>query len=322
MIDFVLGIFFAALFARGWLRGFVKEAMDLAGLILGIVVAFRLSPEMGEFLSGWTGLSDTPARLVGGFIVFVLVGVAAAFGAHYLAKMVSRPGLNMSNRFLGASFALGWGWFLATLVLSLLVVLPLPQSYVETMERSIITDTLTNPELATQNMFHAVAGDHVLESLLALQRVVGNKQIIITEGERLELEPIDRERLSASPQVAEEIFQLLNRSRIEAGVDPLAWSDGLAPVGEAHAFEMYTEGYFAHDSPRTGSVGDRVTAAGITYRLAGENLALAASPQMVHEGLMESPGHRENILRPEFRRVGIGVVEGPLGLMVVQVFSG
>ncbi|MGH2722992.1 MAG: CAP domain-containing protein [Actinomycetota bacterium] len=37
---------------------------------------------------------------------------------------------------------------------------------------------------------------------------------------------------------------------------------------------------------------------------------------------MESPGHRENILRPEFRRVGIGVVSGPLGLMVVQVFTG
>ena len=322
MIDFVLGISFAGLFVRGWLRGFVKEAMGLVGLVLGIVVAFRLSPEMGRFLSGWTGLADSPARLLGGVVVFILVGVGAAVGAHYLGRMFNRPGLRVSNRFLGACLGLSWGWFLATLILSVLVVLPLPQSYVESMERSILTETLTNPALPTQNAFHTLAGDRVLESLLALQRVVGNKQIILEEGETLELEPVARSQLAVSSEAAEEIFQLLNRARIEAGLDPLAWSDGLAPVGEAHALEMYTEGYFAHESPSTGFVGDRVLAAEITLRLSGENLALAATPQMVHDGLMESPGHRANILRSEFRRVGIAVVEGPLGLIAVQVFSG
>jgi uncharacterized protein YkwD len=69
-------------------------------------------------------------------------------------------------------------------------------------------------------------------------------------------------------------------------------------------------------------VGDRLAAAGAVYSLAGENLALAATPNQVHEGLMGSPGHRENILRPEFNRVGVAVVEGPLGLMAVEVFTG
>jgi uncharacterized protein YkwD len=67
---------------------------------------------------------------------------------------------------------------------------------------------------------------------------------------------------------------------------------------------------------------DRLEAAGITYVVAGENLALAATATDVHTGLMGSPGHRENILRPEFRRVGVAVVAGPLGLMTVQVFTG
>ena len=70
------------------------------------------------------------------------------------------------------------------------------------------------------------------------------------------------------------------------------------------------------------TVGNRLVDAGITYRIAGENLALAASPDEVHSGLMDSEGHRANILSPEFRRVGIGVVVGPLGLMAVQVFTG
>ncbi|MBP1633163.1 MAG: rane protein, partial [Acidobacteria bacterium] len=68
--------------------------------------------------------------------------------------------------------------------------------------------------------------------------------------------------------------------------------------------------------------GDRLEAAGLTYSLAGENLALAATITQAHDGLMGSPGHRENILRPEFRRVGVAVVSGPLGLMTVQVFTG
>ena len=84
---------------------------------------------------------------------------------------------------------------------------------------------------------------------------------------------------------------------------------------------MYTEGFFGHTSPTTGDVGDRVEAAGIPFVLVGENLALAPTPGTVHDGLMSSEGHRANILGVDFTKVGVGVVSGPLGLMVVQVFT-
>src|SRR4030065_754020 len=102
-----------------------------------------------------------------------------------------------------------------------------------------------------------------------------------------------------------------------AGASPLAWSPALAVVAQEPAVEMYLEGYFSHHSPVTGTVADRLEAAGITYSVAGENLALAATPTDVHDGLMGSPGHREIILRAEFCRVGVAVVSGPLGLMTV-----
>ena len=85
---------------------------------------------------------------------------------------------------------------------------------------------------------------------------------------------------------------------------------------------MYVEGFFSHTSPTTGRIGDRMAAAGIPYLVVGENLALAATARTVHEGLMDSPGHRANILGERFTRVGVGVIRGPYGLMVVQVFSG
>jgi uncharacterized protein YkwD len=82
------------------------------------------------------------------------------------------------------------------------------------------------------------------------------------------------------------------------------------------------EGYFSHTSPITGSVAERMADAGIPYVIVGENLALAATSRTVHKGLMDSPSHRANIVGPGFTRLGVGVVRGPLGLMVVQVFSG
>ena len=57
-------------------------------------------------------------------------------------------------------------------------------------------------------------------------------------------------------------------------------------------------------------------------RIVGENLALAVTVEIAHDGLMASPGHRENIEHPEFSSLGVGVVDTPYGLIVVQVFHG
>ena len=75
-------------------------------------------------------------------------------------------------------------------------------------------------------------------------------------------------------------------------------------------------------SDGTGDVGDRLGDAGVRFRVGGENLALAATVTEVHEGLMESPGHRANIEGLAYYAVGIAVVSGPLGFMTVQVFTG
>jgi len=151
---------------------------------------------------------------------------------------------------------------------------------------------------------------------------VGGRQVIVEGDAVVALPAADPAELRDDSGAATEVFDLLNRARVDSGVAPLAWSPALSEVAAGHAREMYLEGYFSHRSAATGSVGDRLEAAGVSYSLAGENLALAATATQVHDGLMGSLGHRENILRPEFRRVGVAVVEGPLGLMTVQVFTG
>jgi uncharacterized protein YkwD len=190
------------------------------------------------------------------------------------------------------------------------------------LEDSAVTRTLTDPDGVPQEVFTTLAGDRIVEALLNLRQTLGTRQVVLEGEETAEFPPAAGADLEADPGSAQDVFERLNRARVDAGEDPLAWSPALARVAAGHAAEMYLEGYFSHVSEETGTVGDRLEAAGIPFVVAGENLALAATTGQVHEGLMESPGHRENILRPEFRRVGVAVVSGPLGLMTVQVFTG
>ena len=67
---------------------------------------------------------------------------------------------------------------------------------------------------------------------------------------------------------------------------------------------------------------NRMRDGGVRFGAAGENLALAPTVQVAHDGLMNSPGHRANILNPRYRRVGIGVADGGMhGKMFVQNFA-
>jgi uncharacterized protein YkwD len=66
---------------------------------------------------------------------------------------------------------------------------------------------------------------------------------------------------------------------------------------------------------------DRMREANVRFVTAGENLALVPTVQVAHRGLMNSPGHRANILYPQFARVGIGIMDGGIrGLMISQEF--
>ena len=323
MIDFVLGLYFAALALRGWLRGFVREAMDLAGLVLGIVAAIRWNGDVARWLSGWAGATPGLARVIGAIVVFLAVGAAAAVGAHYLTKVMKRPGLNLSNRLLGLGLALAWGWFLATAVVTLLRVVPLPPSLDDQLDRSTFVEVLADPTIPTQRPFHAIDTDRVLEGLLAIRDLAGGEENTVLQSDDVATIPAaEAAELRSDVEAADEVFALLNGARVDDGAGLLTFSDELAAVAEAHAMEMYTEGYFAHESPTTGTVGDRLRAAGVAFTIAGENLALSVTSELAHAGLMDSPSHRENIVRDDYRRVGVAAVRGPSGLMVVQVFTG
>ena len=66
MLDFILGLFLAALLVRGWTRGFVREILDLIGLVVGLWIAFKLNAPFGDFLTQNFGVTSEVARIGAG----------------------------------------------------------------------------------------------------------------------------------------------------------------------------------------------------------------------------------------------------------------
>ncbi len=117
------------------------------------------------------------------------------------------------------------------------------------------------------------------------------------------------------------MLQLVNAERSKQGIQPLAPDTAMTRLARAYSKQMFVRGFFSHYTPEKESPFDRMKKANIRYITAGENLALAHTLNMAHNGLMNSPGHRANILNPAFGRLGIGIVDGGIyGLMISQEF--
>jgi uncharacterized protein YkwD len=123
------------------------------------------------------------------------------------------------------------------------------------------------------------------------------------------------------PFLEMQMLQMVNEERAKAGLKPLRADPELTRVARNHSRDMFERGYFAHENPDGQDPFDRMRAANVQFRNAGENLALAQTLEIAHTNLMNSPGHRANILNPAFGRLGIGILDGGYyGIMISQEF--
>ena len=105
------------------------------------------------------------------------------------------------------------------------------------------------------------------------------------------------------------VVELVNEQRALNGLAPLTLSSKLSDVARAKSQDMHDNRYFSHTSPTYGSPFDMMKAFGISYRTAGENIAMGySSPESVMDGWMNSPGHRANILNAGYTTIGVGYV--------------
>ena len=120
----------------------------------------------------------------------------------------------------------------------------------------------------------------------------------------------------------DQMLILINKERKIKGLQTLSDSSKLKELARSFGKEMFAKGFFSHYNPDGLSPFDRMNKVNIEYTAAGENLALAPNVSFAHQGLMNSPGHRANILSGDFGKVGIGVIDGGIyGEIFVQEFT-
>ena len=185
---------------------------------------------------------------------------------------------------------------------------------------------LTMPAEAASLSHKVVRGDTMWK--LAVQYQVGTSEIIQANPQVADPDLIYPGQILQIPQLEStvssyesEVIRLVNEIRQQNGLRPLAANWELSRVARYKSQDMRDTGYFSHNSPTYGTPFQMLSAFGLSYRTAGENIAKGyASPQAVVNGWMNSSGHRANILNASYTQIGVGYVSG--GNYWTQLFIG
>jgi membrane protein required for colicin V production len=307
MIDVLIGTLVVLLVVRGWMRGLLREAIGVGTLVVGAILAFRLAPLAGRMLTSLVGISPDFARVLGGGLLLVAIWVAASIaGAIITRSMKVLPGLTTLNRLGGAALGFLYTAVLAVIALTLMSAAPLPVAVADEVDRSAIAAYVAEPVGPAQQALGVVTGDRALQSM-AWIRSATNDWVVDPAVTNITLPEIAGDaNVHASVAAAEDLFNRINHTRIEGGLEPLHWSQPMGLVATTRALTAYQTGLLISPS----SIEERLISAGVQFRNADERLILAATGESL-VGEMDTTGTHTSI--------GVGIVEGPYGLIAVVV---
>jgi uncharacterized protein YkwD len=315
LIDIVIVALVLLSVLNGWRRGFILGVLDLLGWALVLIAGLRFYQPVARWLGAhvdlWSEVWDRPIAFVA---LAVLAGGFVQIAGFVLLRRVPKAFHEKTfNRLFGVIPGLANGLITAALVAALLLAIPMSEGLRERARESPLVNRLAIYAERLEAALHPVFAEAVAETLNFLT-------IQPESNERVEL-PYKVASPRPRPDLEARMLELVNQERVAAGLGALAPDPELTEVARRHSADMFARGYFAHDTPEGRDPFDRMRAANVRFVTAGENLALAPTVQVAHRGLMNSPGHRANILYPQFGRIGIGIMDGGIrGLMISQEF--
>ncbi len=316
-IDIVI-IFGTLIFLIDGIRaGLIYGILEFAGFVISLVAALLLFSKAAIIFTSFFSIPENFAAPAGFLLVWIAAETIYFFVAKRLFSKIPQNFLkNLINRFGGVFPAIVNSLAFWAFLLTLFVSLPLPSTIKSAIFNSEIGSTLVSKTAQLEKPLAAVFGPAVSD----IQKSLTFITVVPQSSERINLNFVPKE-LRLDPASEERMLTLVNQERESRGLRTLVLDSAIREVGRAHSRDMFEKGYFSHYSPAGEDAADRLEKTGITYTIAGENLALAPDVVRSHQGLMDSPGHKRNILTAEFGKVGIGVVDGGIyGKMFTQVF--
>lgn len=296
------------------LRGFILASSELLSWTSSLFLAFLTNKSLTSFLQKIfpsLGVWTAPLSFIASAIVVKLI-LDLIFNRLilFLPQGIHRHMLNKVLGILpGAINGLLWATFLS----AFLLLLPVGKGVADSVQESKLSRPLLSEATWAGRQFSAVFAEALSHGLRSMPVKAG-------EEEAVKL-PFTVRKPQVRVDLERRMLALVNMERKRSGLKILRTDPEMTAVARKHSVDMFGRGYFSHTSLDGLSPFDRMERQGIGFLTAGENLALAQTLTLAHDGLMKSPGHRANILNPAFGRLGIGILDGGIyGLMVTQNF--
>ena len=321
-VDIIVVIVLIIYGIEGYLLGFFTSLVDLISFVASFIFGLSFYSVIAKFLVNFFNMPQGFANAVGFLVLAIVLEVVlnAAFKKFIFTTVFFTKINTIKGKFSIAGNILGIipGVFsavvLCSFILSLIIALPFSVFLKHSVMDSKLGSLLVANTQSYAKSLNQVFGGAVNDTLSFLTVEPKSNQSVNLN--------FKTKNLSIDKAAQQQMFALLNNERISRGLRSLLFSQNLTMVGQAHCKDMFERGYFSHNTPEGESPFDRIVAADIPFKYAGENLALAPNTSLAMKGFMESEGHRANILSKDFGKVGVGVIDGGIyGQMFCQEFT-
>lgn len=296
-------------------RNLFGEILDSASFLIAFVVSLRFYNIFAQFFSGSFQVPDSLAKIFGflaiWFIVEIIFFVITHFFVFRLIGVLKIPKWLNSFSFIPALLR---GLVFISIILVLLGTFPVQPKIKKEIHDSKIGSFILNKTYQLEGPLKGVFGG-ITEDTFTFLTIKPKSDEIVKLG-------FNTTEFSPNAAFENQLISLVNRERAAQNLQTLTFDPELTKIARPHSADMFRRGYFAHTSPEGENVSDRAVENNYNFLVIGENLAYAPSVELVHKGLMNSEGHRRNILSPDFGKIGIGIMDGGVyGIMVTQLFS-
>lgn len=297
----------------GYSSGFIRAFLDLVNFTLSFLIGLKFYGFIAGILIDKLSVSQGFSNAIGFFIVTIFAEIILGILINNFLSF-NLPFLKGLNKLLGILPGIFSGAILISFILILVVALPLSVPIKHAVSSSKVGNFLLSNAQGWEKSINNIFGGAINETINFLTvEPKSNESVSLNYKTKYTL---------LDPASEQKMFKLVNKERISRGLGQLVFDDQLRDVGRKHCKDMFEKGYFSHYTPEGLSPFDRMDEAGILYNSAGENLALSPNVDIAMQGLMNSPGHKANILSASFGRIGIGVIDGGIyGEMFCQEFT-
>lgn len=314
-IDLVIILLVIYFMTIGYFQGFVKQVIDLFGLVASFLFALKFYQTSADLVSSVFSIPQPFHNVIGFFLAWFIFEIIYFLAASFFyRKIPDKFKTSPVNHYLGVLPAIIRGVILTAVFLVLILILPIPSRTRNEINNSKVGGEMVRRSAKVESYLENIFGGAINDTI-AFFTVKPESDETINLGFKTDKVTIDEKS-------EQKMLELINEERVSRGLKALVMDEKLRQAARAHSKDMFQRGYFSHTNLEGKSPFDRMREADIGFLVAGENLALAPNVDIAHNGLMNSPGHRANILTGDFGRVGIGVVDGGIyGKMFSQEFT-